>query len=103
MNTVDDGRTAIDRIDSAILRLLSARTRIAIELGRLKRRHGAPVCSPEREAQVLSRVAALNSGPLAVRSIHQIFRLIIRETRRAELGADLGLDASLPNSQGDHR
>jgi len=87
MKTVNDWRSDIDRIDSAILRLLSRRTQIAIELGKLKRTSGSPISSPEREHLVLARVIEQNSGPLNVHSIQQIFRLIIRETRRAEQNA----------------
>lgn len=95
MKDVNEWRSDIDLIDSQILRLLSRRTQIAIELGRLKRAHGAPLCSPERENQVLTRIIEQNYGPLATRSVHQIFRLIIRETRRAEQCA--GIDSSEPS------
>jgi chorismate mutase / prephenate dehydratase len=87
MKTLNDWRSDIDRIDSEILRLLSRRTEIAIEVGKLKRTSGDPISSPERENLVLARVIAQNSGPLNVHSIQRIFRLIIRETRRAEQNA----------------
>lgn len=95
MKNVNDWRNDIDRIDSEILRLLSRRAQIAIEVGCLKRAHGAPLYSPERENQVLARVIEENSGPLAVHSIQQIFRLIVRETRRAEQNAAHSNGASL--------
>lgn len=94
MKSVNEWRDDIDRIDSEILLLISHRTKIAIEVGRLKRQYGAPLHSPERENQVLARIIEQNSGPLAMHSVQQIFRLIIRETRRAEQDAS-GAESSM--------
>jgi chorismate mutase len=96
MKAISDWRADIDHIDSEILRLLSRRVEIAIEVGKLKRTSGAPLHSAERENFVLTRVIQENSGPLNMRSIQQIFRLIIRETRRAEqcVAADVAPGAS---------
>ncbi|MBN8479401.1 MAG: chorismate mutase, partial [Burkholderiales bacterium] len=57
-------RDAIDAIDAEILERLSRRARHAHAIGELKAGDGTPAYRPEREAQVLSRLARDNPGPL---------------------------------------
>ena len=56
-------REAIDSLDREILEKLNARASHAHAIGALKA--GGPAYRPEREAQILSRLAIENSGPLA--------------------------------------
>lgn len=71
-------RAEIDAIDIELLRLLNARARCAIEVGRLKRAAGSSTLlyRAEREAEVLRRVRDTNPGPLrpddAVRIVREI-------------------------------
>ena len=61
----DDIRTLrgrIDAVDDQLLALLNERAELARRIGALK--GDGPVYRPEREAQVLSRVARDNPGPL---------------------------------------
>ena len=67
-------RRRIDAIDEEILKLLSERGRCARRVGELKQ--GA-IYRPEREAQVLRRIAALNPGPLPESAVRTIFREIM--------------------------
>lgn len=67
-------RTAIDAIDGEMLRLLSERARLAQKVGEIK--HGN-IYRPEREAQVLRRIAAMNPGPLPEATVRTIFREIM--------------------------
>ncbi|MEW5782868.1 MAG: prephenate dehydratase [Pseudomonadota bacterium] len=67
-------RTAIDAIDGEMLRLLSERARLAQKVGEIK--HGN-IYRPEREAQVLRRIAAMNPGPLPEAAVRTIFREIM--------------------------
>lgn len=67
-------RTRIDAIDGEILRLLSERGRLAQRVGEIK--HGN-LYRPEREAQVLRRIAAMNKGPLPESAVRTIFREIM--------------------------
>lgn len=67
-------RAGIDRIDEEMLRLLSERGRLAQRVGEIK--HGN-LYRPEREAQVLRRIAALNAGPLPEAAVRTIFREIM--------------------------
>lgn len=67
-------RDGIDRIDSDVLRLLSERAQLAHRIGEIK--HGN-IYRPEREAQVLRRIADANPGPLPEGSVRTIFREIM--------------------------
>ena len=67
-------RDGIDAIDAQVLGLLSERARLAQRVGEIK--HGN-IYRPEREAQVLRRIAAMNSGPLSEAAVRTIFREIM--------------------------
>ncbi len=77
-------REKIDVIDQQILDLLSARARIAQDVGHVKLEVNAPVFRPEREAQVLRSVAQRNPGPLASTDVQTIFREIMSACRALE-------------------
>ncbi len=68
-------RAAIDALDRDILANLNARARHAQAIGALK--EGSSAYRPEREAQVLTALAAGNSGPLPNASVTGIFRQIM--------------------------
>ncbi len=68
-------RAEIDRLDEEVLQRLSRRAEIAHEIGRVK--GGTVVYRPEREAQVLRRITALNQGPLSEGTVWRIFREIM--------------------------
>lgn len=67
-------RERIDAIDDEVLRLLSERARLAQQVGAIKRGN---IYRPEREAQVLRRIAATNPGPLPESAVRTIFREIM--------------------------
>ena len=81
---IDGWRSRIDTIDEQLVRLLNSRSACAVEIGRLKRRLGLPVYSPEREAWILERVMRDNPGPLAPTAVRRVFERIIDESRRLE-------------------
>ncbi|MEO8848511.1 MAG: prephenate dehydratase [Casimicrobiaceae bacterium] len=68
-------RQAIDALDDEILVRLSARASHAHAIGKLKGQSAA--YRPEREAQVLARMAAANPGPLPATSVTGVFRQIM--------------------------
>jgi len=78
-------RDRIDSIDSALVRLLCERARVAIEIGEIKQRAGLPICATEREQQVLDRVIRQSDGALAPEAVGRVFRAIIAETRSTEI------------------
>jgi chorismate mutase/prephenate dehydratase len=77
-------REQIDAIDAQLLALLSQRARIAQEVGHVKAETNAPVFRPEREAQVLARIAENNPGPLASPDLQAIFREVMSACRALE-------------------
>lgn len=76
---LSDVRTEIDGIDVNLLELLSQRARCAQKVGEIKERHGeiGHIYRPEREAEVLRRVQALNPGPLSDEYVTFFFREIM--------------------------
>jgi chorismate mutase-like protein len=77
-------RRAIDEIDSRLAELLNERARLAIKIGRAKSQMGAPLVAPEREVQVLERVAQESRGPLRQDDLRRIFEAIIAASAALE-------------------
>jgi chorismate mutase len=80
--TLEHWRHEIDKLDGELLRLLNQRAVIACQIAVIKVASGLPAYDAEREAQVLSRITAQNSGPLDEQSVAAIFNSVIHETRR---------------------
>ena len=80
--TQEQLRQHIDLIDDELLRLLSRRARLALQVGRIKKRERKRVFDPERERTVLRRVVSANRGPLSDRAVEHIFREIVQQHRR---------------------
>jgi chorismate mutase-like protein len=76
-------RNRIDEVDEQLLRLLSVRAQLAIEIGRSKREEGIELHDPAREMEVVRRVLAANSGVLDAEAISRFFRGNVDESRRA--------------------
>ena len=82
-------RNEIDAIDAEVLGLLNRRAQVAQRVGDVKRERtggqGEPqVFRPEREAQVLRRLAELNTGPLPGDAVTHIFREVMSACRALE-------------------
>jgi len=75
-------RREIDALDDQLLALVSRRAALAREIGALK--GGSPAYRPEREAEILRRVAASNPGPLSIESAAAVFRAVIAACRGME-------------------
>jgi chorismate mutase / prephenate dehydratase len=72
--SLEELRVEIDKLDTQIVELLSARARVVVEVGEYKRRNNSPIYAPDREKIVLDRVRALNKGPLSNRCIEAVYR-----------------------------
>lgn len=70
-------RSEIDRVDQEIIRLLNKRAELAIDVAAVKRKANLKFHSPEREREVLEKVAAGNKGPFPNDALKFIFREII--------------------------
>ena len=77
-------RTRIDAVDRELLDLLNHRARLAQEVGELKKREGSVTFRPEREAQVIDGLKAVNPGPLKSESVAPIWREIMSACRALE-------------------
>ncbi|MDZ7590596.1 MAG: prephenate dehydratase [Rubrivivax sp.] len=77
-------RERIDAADAELLALLNRRAGLALEVGEIKKREGSVVFRPEREAQVIDGLKAINAGPLQAESIAPIWREIMSACRALE-------------------
>jgi chorismate mutase / prephenate dehydratase len=68
-------RSAIDALDRDILERMNDRARHAQAIGKLK--EGNSAYRPEREAQVLAKLAAINHGPLSDEAVTGVFRQVM--------------------------
>jgi len=79
---IDQLRRDIDQLDSELLALLQRRAQLARRIG--TRKGGAPAYRPERESEILRRVAAQAGDPLPAASVTRVFREIISACRGLE-------------------
>jgi chorismate mutase/prephenate dehydratase len=77
-------RTQIDGLDRELLALLNRRASLALQVGELKKKEGSVVFRPEREAQVIDGLKAVNPGPLRSESVAPIWREIMSACRALE-------------------
>lgn len=72
-------RGEIDTIDRELLRLINARARVAIDVGKVKRRYDddPKFYRPEREAQILRAYAENNQGPLSDAEASRLMREVM--------------------------
>ncbi len=77
-------RDRIDDLDRRILDLLSERTRIVEEIGRVKQHLSLPIYEPRREDEVFENVTAHNRGPLSADGVKRVFERIIDEMRNIQ-------------------
>ena len=85
-------RDHIDELDKRIVELLNERARLGRTAGRAKQLAGRrAIKDPEREREVLLRVAMANPGPLAQSDLLSIYRRIVSATRGLE-SRDRGRD-----------
>jgi chorismate mutase/prephenate dehydratase len=75
-------RREIDALDDELLALLNRRAATARRIGELKA--GAPVYRPERESEILRRIAAAGNGALPAARATAVFREVISACRSVE-------------------
>ncbi len=73
----------MDEINLKILRLVSLRAGLAMEIGRLKHHHGE-VYQPVRERAIIEKMIAENQGPLTDEQVKRIYVEIISACRALE-------------------
>ncbi len=86
-------RDRIDELDTRIVELLNERAVLGRRAGRAKALAGRrAIRDPEREREVLLRVAMANGGPLTQADLLSIYRRVVAATRTVET-KDRGHDA----------
>jgi|YelNatPaOPRAMG01_1025707.scaffolds.fasta_scaffold27688_2 chorismate mutase/prephenate dehydratase len=96
-NKLEALRAKIRQKDREIIRLLNERSRISVDIGKVKGEGGIQVYDPAQEARVYAYLRELNTGPLPSKSLTAIFREIIsasRDLQRPTTVAFLGPEAS---------
>ena len=76
-------RRQIDAIDRKLVKLLNARARRSLVIGRAKQAAGLPLFHRQRERQIAENVRHANGGPLPDAALEHIFEQILRATRKA--------------------
>lgn len=77
-------RQQIDSLDRELLGMLNRRAQLALDVGEVKKKFGAPVFRPERELQVIRKVQGANPGPLLDDSVAAIWREVMSACRGLE-------------------
>ncbi|MBU1726913.1 MAG: prephenate dehydratase [Candidatus Omnitrophica bacterium] len=70
-------RHKIDSLDKKIIGLLNTRAKVIIDVAKIKQESGKSVYSPDREREVLKRVASVNRGPLNNDALEAIYREVM--------------------------
>jgi len=84
MAGIPELREEIDQIDREILELVARRLVLVMKVGEVKRSQGLDVYDPNRERDLLERVARAASAPLTAAMAQRIFQRIIEESRNLE-------------------
>ncbi|MGD1026462.1 prephenate dehydratase [Candidatus Binatus soli] len=82
--SIETLRARMDEINLKILRLVSLRASLAVEIGRLKHNNGGEVYQPVRELAIIEKMIAENQGPLTDEQVKRIYVEIISACRALE-------------------
>ncbi len=74
---LSEHRSAIDKLDAQIVRLLNERTRHVLAIGEIKLKAGEEIYAPHRERAVFDRVCGQNPGPITNDQLRAIYREIM--------------------------
>ena len=74
---LDKIRKRIDELDQKIIELLNDRTKLVLDVGRMKEQSGSSIYAPEREAQVYQKIQDAAKGPLSKEALKAIYREIM--------------------------
>jgi len=77
-------RRIIDHLDQKLLVLLNQRLRVALEIGKIKRRIGKKPYDPAREKDVLKKLRLKNRGPVKQQDLIKIFGTIVKVCRQSQ-------------------
>jgi len=70
-------RRKIDSIDRKITTLLNSRARVTMDIAKTKQKKGVSIYSPDREREVLRKLAHINRGPLSNAALEAVYREVM--------------------------
>jgi chorismate mutase len=82
---LDQLRKRILDIDGELVRLLSERARLALEIGRIKSDLGIPLHDPDREREVLTNAKRIPHIPIKSSQIEDLFVHILEICRDTQI------------------
>ncbi len=106
MQDITSLRNGIDQIDDQILQLLVNRMNLVDEIGKLKRDSNTAIYHPDREKEIIERLASKNTGRLSKPAIEAIYLEIFGVSRNLELPeiiSFLGPDGSFTHQAAENR
>jgi len=109
MKTLAECRVAIDDLDDELLELLNRRMKVVERVGEIKHGSGGPIYRPEREQEIIERLAKKSKdegGILNKEAIEALFLEIFAISRNLELPeriAFLGPDGSFTHQAAESR
>ncbi len=76
MPKIEDLRKKIDELDDKLLGLLNRRAKLVIDVGNIKKKQKTEFHVPDREKQILERLAEKNKGPFPNESLQAVLKEI---------------------------
>ena len=77
-------RQQIDALDGKIAENLNERAKVVLAIRELKNQANLPLFDPQREQEILTRVALTNPGPLSDEDLKEIYRNVLYYMRNFE-------------------
>ena len=84
MEDIGEWRSGIDEMDNTIFDALNLRMEFVRKIGRYKQERGLDVFDADREEKLLKKLLERNKGPLPDKSLENIYRAILTESRNLQ-------------------
>ncbi len=81
---ISEFRQQIDALDEKIAKQLNERAKVVLAIRELKNQANMPLFDPQREQEILTRLALANSGPLSDEDLKEIYRNVLYYMRNFE-------------------
>ena len=78
---LDALRADVDRIDAEIVRLLSDRAKVVMNIRDLKASHNVAIYDPRREQEIYDKIIAASDGTLYADALRDIYDCILRHMK----------------------